>query len=198
MCKSREMSFALLGVTYQLSWSKTFNSDWCNSEPIQNAKEINEDKNRLKVLDLRRLHYYGLFLKKKKQGHSNLHTPHIDAKKIKNNSRNCSKRDSDLTPRKKFSTSENNEALDFFGRGCEFSTTEQPKKVLANIKKSRRWFCLSVEKTREIFLFKILDYTQFLEPSLSNTNPLYLLPVVLRDGWKDPYLLMNNFFTSSW
>lgn len=42
------------------------------------AKEINEAKSKFKVLDLQRLHYYGLFLKKKKQGHSNLHTLHVD------------------------------------------------------------------------------------------------------------------------
>lgn len=44
---------------------------------------VYEAKNRLKVLDPHRLHYYGLFLKKKKQGHSNLHTLHVDAKKNK-------------------------------------------------------------------------------------------------------------------
>lgn len=83
LCKSREISFAFLGVTYQLIWSNTLNSDGCNSETIQNAKEINEAKSRLKALGRQRLHYYGLFLKKKKQEHSSLHTLHVHAKKSK-------------------------------------------------------------------------------------------------------------------
>lgn len=58
-------------------------------------------------------------------------------KRTKSNSQNCSKRDSDQTPRKKLSINENNEALDFFGRGCEFSTTEPPKKSFSQYKEKQ-------------------------------------------------------------